>query len=297
MPPPGDAANLSALAREAGQAAAAASLSPPVSYDTSYVAVVDRHGNAFSATPSDPCFNMPVVPGTGLLRLARIAIMGGPRPSFGRGPRQTAATDTQPRAGHPRRRVRHAIRDPRRRRAVTGHAADVHQHGRLRHGPAVGGGGSAVRDVQLPGFVRAARLHSRPTSISKAESRAMSAMRCRCSGTTSSGGPTGSGAPALCASSIAISSGVFTSVAQTPAGQATPSDGRSGPVGHGVGERGRCRRAFAPSNRLNLVGGLAEHAIFCGCVRGRARWGDPMVAAPRCGRALEAVPCRSAGRF
>ena len=34
--------------------------------DTSYVAVVDRWGNAFSATPSDTSFDTPVVPGTGL---------------------------------------------------------------------------------------------------------------------------------------------------------------------------------------------------------------------------------------
>jgi gamma-glutamyltranspeptidase/glutathione hydrolase len=34
--------------------------------DTSYVAVVDRHGNAFSATPSDGSYNTPVIPGTGI---------------------------------------------------------------------------------------------------------------------------------------------------------------------------------------------------------------------------------------
>jgi gamma-glutamyltranspeptidase/glutathione hydrolase len=34
-------------------------------HDTSYVCVVDRFGNAFSATPSDPNFTGPVVPGTG----------------------------------------------------------------------------------------------------------------------------------------------------------------------------------------------------------------------------------------
>jgi gamma-glutamyltranspeptidase/glutathione hydrolase len=34
--------------------------------DTSYVAVVDRHGNAFSATPSDTAHNAPVVPGLGI---------------------------------------------------------------------------------------------------------------------------------------------------------------------------------------------------------------------------------------
>ncbi|NKC30571.1 gamma-glutamyltransferase family protein [Falsiroseomonas selenitidurans] len=40
---------------------------PKVEADTSYVAVVDRWGNAFSATPSDGSWNVPVVPGTGLV--------------------------------------------------------------------------------------------------------------------------------------------------------------------------------------------------------------------------------------
>jgi gamma-glutamyltranspeptidase/glutathione hydrolase len=35
------------------------------SLDTSYVAVIDRDGNAFSATPSDPHVDSPVVPGVG----------------------------------------------------------------------------------------------------------------------------------------------------------------------------------------------------------------------------------------
>ncbi|MBO9352439.1 gamma-glutamyltransferase family protein [Bordetella petrii] len=39
--------------------------------DTSYVAVVDRHGNAFSATPSDGSYNTPVIPGTGLCASSR----------------------------------------------------------------------------------------------------------------------------------------------------------------------------------------------------------------------------------
>ena len=39
--------------------------------DTSYIAVVDRHGNAFSATPSDNSFEAPVVPGTGLCPSSR----------------------------------------------------------------------------------------------------------------------------------------------------------------------------------------------------------------------------------
>ncbi len=41
------------------------------SRDTSYIAVVDRHGNAFSATPSDNSFESPVVPGTGLCPSSR----------------------------------------------------------------------------------------------------------------------------------------------------------------------------------------------------------------------------------
>jgi gamma-glutamyltranspeptidase/glutathione hydrolase len=39
--------------------------------DTSYLAVVDRAGNAFSATPSDVSYSSPVVPGTGLCPSAR----------------------------------------------------------------------------------------------------------------------------------------------------------------------------------------------------------------------------------
>ncbi len=35
--------------------------------DTSYVCVVDRHGNAFSATPSDTSSDSPVIPGTGMV--------------------------------------------------------------------------------------------------------------------------------------------------------------------------------------------------------------------------------------
>ncbi|HYF06780.1 MAG TPA: gamma-glutamyltransferase [Acetobacteraceae bacterium] len=43
------------------------SAAPMVEADTSYVAVVDRWGNAFSATPSDGSWNSPVVPGLGII--------------------------------------------------------------------------------------------------------------------------------------------------------------------------------------------------------------------------------------
>ncbi len=39
--------------------------------DTSYVCVIDRHGNAFSATPSDGSSATPVIPGTGLCPSSR----------------------------------------------------------------------------------------------------------------------------------------------------------------------------------------------------------------------------------
>lgn len=44
-------------------------IDPPVAgqMDTSYVCVVDRAGNAFSATPSDSSYNVPVVPGLGFV--------------------------------------------------------------------------------------------------------------------------------------------------------------------------------------------------------------------------------------
>jgi gamma-glutamyltranspeptidase/glutathione hydrolase len=58
MPPPLDAADT--------PRAASASELPKVEADTSYCCVVDRWGNAFSATPSDGCGNVPIVPGLGI---------------------------------------------------------------------------------------------------------------------------------------------------------------------------------------------------------------------------------------
>ena len=58
MPAPMDRTNLPHMA-------SAADL-PKVEADTSYCCVVDRWGNAFSATPSDGSGNVPVVPGLGI---------------------------------------------------------------------------------------------------------------------------------------------------------------------------------------------------------------------------------------
>jgi gamma-glutamyltranspeptidase / glutathione hydrolase len=44
---------------------------PQIPRDTSYVCVVDRHGNVFSATPSDVSFDTELIPGTGLCPSSR----------------------------------------------------------------------------------------------------------------------------------------------------------------------------------------------------------------------------------
>jgi len=46
-------------------------LPSPMALDTSYVCVVDRDGNAFSATPSDVSMDTPVIPGTGICASSR----------------------------------------------------------------------------------------------------------------------------------------------------------------------------------------------------------------------------------
>ncbi len=70
MPPAGDPLAPRAVADGAAASSAAAG-GPALDLDTSYVAVVDRRGNAFSATPSDTAHDAPVVPGTGLCPSSR----------------------------------------------------------------------------------------------------------------------------------------------------------------------------------------------------------------------------------
>jgi gamma-glutamyltranspeptidase/glutathione hydrolase len=66
MPAPGDLG-----AAPAARRLVAAGGEPARDRDTSYVCVVDRHGNVFSATPSDSSSQVPVVPGTGLIASSR----------------------------------------------------------------------------------------------------------------------------------------------------------------------------------------------------------------------------------
>jgi gamma-glutamyltranspeptidase/glutathione hydrolase len=59
------------VTERAPSAAALADASPALPGDTSYVCVVDRHGNAVSATPSDVSWESPVIPGLGFVPSAR----------------------------------------------------------------------------------------------------------------------------------------------------------------------------------------------------------------------------------
>lgn len=68
MPEAGEAGNTTARKRKLPQAASGEPVPAP---DTSYVCVIDRHGNAFSATPSDGSSATPVIPGTGLCPSSR----------------------------------------------------------------------------------------------------------------------------------------------------------------------------------------------------------------------------------
>lgn len=69
MPPAGDPRRGRAVAGE--ETGLLPNESAPVGLDTSYVCVIDRHGNVFSATPSDTSTDMPVVPGTGVCPSSR----------------------------------------------------------------------------------------------------------------------------------------------------------------------------------------------------------------------------------
>lgn len=80
LPPPG-------IADAARRAVPLGIGEPPPPPDTSYVCVVDRWGNAFSATPSDVSYQSPVIPGTGLVPSSRgSASWGDPRHPSGVAP-------------------------------------------------------------------------------------------------------------------------------------------------------------------------------------------------------------------
>ena len=65
MPPAGDPATLTDLPNR--WMTPAESAEAPGPGDTTYTCCIDRHGNAFSATPSDGSNNSPIIPGVGLV--------------------------------------------------------------------------------------------------------------------------------------------------------------------------------------------------------------------------------------
>jgi gamma-glutamyltranspeptidase/glutathione hydrolase len=67
MPDAGEIAGRNARATPAPSAGRAAA----GGHDTSHVSVIDREGNVFAATPSDPSYDTPVIPGTGLCPSSR----------------------------------------------------------------------------------------------------------------------------------------------------------------------------------------------------------------------------------
>jgi gamma-glutamyltranspeptidase/glutathione hydrolase len=67
MPPAGDVGDRTVLRPPAATRARAAA----GAHDTSHVSVIDKDGNVFAATPSDPSYDTPVIPGTGLCPSSR----------------------------------------------------------------------------------------------------------------------------------------------------------------------------------------------------------------------------------
>jgi gamma-glutamyltranspeptidase/glutathione hydrolase len=66
-----EAGEIAGTARRRMKAPAASRAEPAPLADTSYVCVIDRHGNAFSATPSDGSCATPLIPGVGLCPSSR----------------------------------------------------------------------------------------------------------------------------------------------------------------------------------------------------------------------------------
>ena len=113
--------------------------------DTIYAAVMDKYGNAYSATLSDTTYDAPVIPGTGLVFSSRGQQSRlHARPSGASRARQAPSPYAEPRARHERRQAVHVLRHSRRRRSIPVDAAGVSQRHAVRHAGAAGGRGAAL---------------------------------------------------------------------------------------------------------------------------------------------------------
>jgi hypothetical protein len=161
MPPAGDPYGLAAVKNGAPR-------TPPgpigvsAALDTSYVAVVDEEGNAFSSTPSDPCVDSPVIPGVGCVVSPR-GSQGWLAPGHPSevAARQAAASHARAVDGLQERTSLHGLRHPRRRRPTAGHAAGVPERHRPRHAAAAGHRGAAARHALVPRLLLAASQRPR----------------------------------------------------------------------------------------------------------------------------------------
>ena len=203
MPPAGRAwPDQPAPRLELAAAADAAAEVPRTAHDTSYVAVIDRHGNVFSATPSDSSSDGEVIPGTGLCPSTRgCQSRTEPGPSERARTRQAPAPHAQSRDRLLRRARGDALRHAGRRRAEPGDAASAAQRRGLRHGPSGRGQRAALCQPQLPEFVCAARLLSRPSHARRRACPRRPRARSRHSATRCSHGPNSRGTRERCAQS------------------------------------------------------------------------------------------------
>ena len=148
--------------------------------DTSYVCVIDRHGNVFSATPSDTWTKSPVP----IRAPASFRRCAGPN----HGPKLTtrllshrasAAPDTQRFCALGRRgkfgRELIPFGTPGGDVPDPGNAADLPQHGRVRHEPAAGGRGATLRHSELPELVPKPHAYQDPAHAEIARCRRLSA--------------------------------------------------------------------------------------------------------------------------
>ena len=165
----------------------------PGELDTSYVCVVDRAGNAFSATPSDGSASGPVVPGLGFVVSGRgTQSFTEPAAPARVGPGAQAAPDPQPGlCPQQGRRVDDAVRLTRKRRSAAGDAAGLPQHACVRDEPAGRHRCAALRDVQLSPVVLSPRVFARPVARRGAHGRRRQGARSTVSATASWHGRTG----------------------------------------------------------------------------------------------------------
>ena len=159
MPAPGNPWPYQGDGRGGAPSVASAAAAGPRMQDTSYVCTVDRWGNAFSATPSDPLAGSPIVPGLGIQMSSRgsQSWLDADHPIEPPAV-EAAAAHAEPGHSLQGREAVHALRHAGRRHPVHVDGAAVPQHRRARDGPPAGHRGAPVRAVELPQLLLAAHL-------------------------------------------------------------------------------------------------------------------------------------------